>query len=242
MHKRSTRSVPPNRGTFSTSSRCSPGARTVVLCTNYRSGQQILDVANAIGSEAPEGFSAVLHAASSQPGMRPRLVRCADEDSQTAAVCDQILAHREEGIELKEQAVLVRAHSSLEPAGARARTSKDSVRQVRRPAICRSSSCQGLARRRFDSPTMPPTSWRGSELLQLMEGVGPTTARRAISALGVADSDGDPLSQGEVMARWPGAAQLLPESSRLRADTLAAALISRDDEGLPAHAERFGSQ
>src|SRR5579863_8359984 len=45
-----------------------PGARTVVLCTNYRSGQQILDLANAIGAEAPEGFSAVLQAARATAG------------------------------------------------------------------------------------------------------------------------------------------------------------------------------
>ena len=75
-----------------------PGARTVILSTNYRSSQQILDVANSVAAEAPEGFSAVLHAANAQAGMRPRLVRCADEDAQVSAVCEQILAHREEGI------------------------------------------------------------------------------------------------------------------------------------------------
>ena len=92
-----------------------PGARTVVLNTNYRSGQQILDLANSVAAEAPEGFSAVLRAANGQAGMRPRLVRCADEDAQVSAVCAQLLAHREEGIALKEQAVLVRAahHSNL---------------------------------------------------------------------------------------------------------------------------------
>ena len=47
------------------------GARTVILSTNYRSSQEILDVANSVAAEAPEGFSAVLHAANARAGMRP---------------------------------------------------------------------------------------------------------------------------------------------------------------------------
>ena len=92
-----------------------PGARTIVLETNYRSSQQILDVANAVGAEASVGFSAVLQAARRVPGASPQVVRCADEDAQTEAICERILAHREAGIALHEQAVLVRAahHSAL---------------------------------------------------------------------------------------------------------------------------------
>ena len=93
-----------------------PGARTVILNTNYRSGQSILDVANSVAAEASEGFSAVLHAANAQVGIRPRLVRCADEDAQVLAVCAQILAHREEGIALREQAVLVPRRTPLKCA------------------------------------------------------------------------------------------------------------------------------
>src|SRR6202043_3868569 len=60
-------------------------------------------------------FSAVLQAARTAPGAGPQLVRCADEDTQTDAVCDRILAHREAGVALHDQAVLVRAahHSAL---------------------------------------------------------------------------------------------------------------------------------
>ena len=92
-----------------------PGSTTVVLETNYRSSQQILDVANAVGADATVGFSAVLQAARTAPGVAPQLVRCADEDAQTDAVCDRVLMHREAGIALHEQAVLVRAahHSAL---------------------------------------------------------------------------------------------------------------------------------
>ena len=91
-----------------------PAISTILLERNYRSMQPILDVANAVSDGAPEGFMARLRAESTA-GERPRLVRCADEDAQVDAVCEQILAHREEGIALREQAVLVRAahHSDL---------------------------------------------------------------------------------------------------------------------------------
>ena len=47
--------------------------------------------------------------------MRPELVPCTDEDAEVEAVCERILAHREEGVSLQHQAVLVRAahHSAL---------------------------------------------------------------------------------------------------------------------------------
>ena len=41
-------------------------------------------------------------------GARPRLVTCADEAAQSEAVCDGVLELREQGVELREQAVLVR--------------------------------------------------------------------------------------------------------------------------------------
>ena len=85
-----------------------PAIATILLERNYRSVQPILDVANAVSTEAPEGFMARLRA-EVPAGERPRLVRCADEDAQVDAVCERVLAHREEGISLQAQAVLVRA-------------------------------------------------------------------------------------------------------------------------------------
>ena len=121
MRRRCTRSAPPNRGTSSSSIGAFPGSTTVILETNYRSSQQILDVANAVGADATVGFSAVLQAARTASGADPQLVRCADEDTQTDAVCDRILAHREAGVALHEQAVLVARVAPLGAARARAR-------------------------------------------------------------------------------------------------------------------------
>ena len=214
-----------------------PGARTVILNTNYRSNQQILDVANSVAAEAPEGFSAVLQAANGQAGTRPRLVRCADEDAQVSAVCDQILTLREEGLALREQAVLVRAahHSNLlELELGRRRipyVKYGGLRFVEAAHVKDLLAAFRLADNASDS-----LAW--FRLLQLHDGVGPTTARRTLAALGLSDPDADPVSHEQILDRWPKAAELLPVCSRSQADGLVAAL-PRGDGDLVAHAERL---
>jgi DNA helicase-2/ATP-dependent DNA helicase PcrA len=214
-----------------------PRARTVILSTNYRSSQQILDVANGVAAEAPEGFTAVLHAAHAQAGIRPRLVRCADEDTQAATVCEQILAHREEGILLKEQAVLVRAahHSNLlEMELGRRRipyVKYGGLRFVEAAHVKDLLAAFRLADNASDS-----LAW--FRLLQLHEGVGPTIARRVLAALGLNDPDAGPMNHTQLLHRWPGAVELLPVSSRSQVERLVSALAPRDDD-LVAQAERL---
>jgi DNA helicase II / ATP-dependent DNA helicase PcrA len=212
-----------------------PGARTVVLGTNYRSDQQILDVANAVAAEAPEGFSAVLRAAGGRPGTRPRLVRCADEDAQVTAVCEQILAHREEGVALKEQAVLVRAahHSNLlELELGRRRIPYVKYGGLRFVEAAHVKDL--LAAFRLSDNAGDTLAW--FRLLQLHEGVGPTTARRALAALGLGTADAGSISHEEVLGRWPVAAAQLPASCRSQAGGLVAALADRNGD-LVARAE-----
>jgi DNA helicase-2/ATP-dependent DNA helicase PcrA len=169
--------------------------------------------------------------------MRPRLVRCADEDAQVSAVCEQILAHREEGTALKEQSVLVRAaHHSylLELELGRRRIPYVKYGGLR---FVESAHVKDLlaAFRLFDN-ACDALAW--FRLLQLHEGVGPTTARRVLAALGLSDPGADPVSHVQVLDRWPRAAELLPDSSRSQADGLVAALSHRDG-ALVAHAERL---
>ena len=214
-----------------------PGARTIILNTNYRSGQQTLDVANAVAAEAPEGFSAVLHAGNAQSGVRPRLVRCADEDAQVWAVCEQILAHREEGIDLKDQAVLVRAahHSNLlELECGRRRIPYVKYGGLR---FIEAAHVKDLlaAFRLADNPSDTLAWFR---LLQLHEGVGPTIARRVLGALGLSDPEAVPVNHQQVLDRWPVAIELLPAASRSPAHRLVTAIAHRDG-GLVAHAERL---
>jgi DNA helicase-2/ATP-dependent DNA helicase PcrA len=85
-----------------------PEARVVTLEQNYRSSRAILDASNAVINRAQERFTKNLRTSRSA-GALPRLVDVRDEAEQAHYVCDEILAAREAGLELKQQAVLFRA-------------------------------------------------------------------------------------------------------------------------------------
>jgi len=89
-----------------------PGCTVVTLDWNYRSTQPILDVANAVLTGARGVFPKELRSARDDlvPGdiSPPRLVRVPEEGAQANYVCDRVLEHREQGVALRDQAVLFR--------------------------------------------------------------------------------------------------------------------------------------
>src|SRR5689334_10655585 len=85
-----------------------PAARVVTLEQNYRSTAAILNASNAVIDRAAERFTKNLRTTRSV-GALPKLVDVRDEAEQAHYVCDAILGAREEGLELKQQAVLFRA-------------------------------------------------------------------------------------------------------------------------------------
>jgi len=91
-----------------------PAAHVVTLEQNYRSTQPILDAANAVIALAPEGFAKNLFS-TRRSEQRPLLVPPRDEQAQADYVVERVLEHREAGVDLKRQAVLMRAahHSDL---------------------------------------------------------------------------------------------------------------------------------
>jgi len=91
-------------------------ARVVPLDDNYRSSQPILDTANALMANAAGGVRPkqlrAARAFAVAPS-RPLFARASDEAAQAAFVCERLLDHREQGVPLREQAVLFRAgHNS----------------------------------------------------------------------------------------------------------------------------------
>ncbi len=84
-----------------------PDVTVVTLEQNYRSTPQILTAANAVISQSTELYPKQLRAVRPD-GPRPLLVTCFDEAAQADHVCDRVLAHREAGIALRDQAVLFR--------------------------------------------------------------------------------------------------------------------------------------
>jgi DNA helicase-2/ATP-dependent DNA helicase PcrA len=84
-----------------------PGTHTVKLERNYRSTAPILAVANAVSEQDRFGFPKHLWT-EREGGGAPELVLPRDEAEQAGEVCERVLGAREEGMELRAQAVLFR--------------------------------------------------------------------------------------------------------------------------------------
>ena len=121
-----------------------PPAEIVTLDRNYRSTQSILAAANGVIDLAEERFTKNLWT-DRQSIERPYLVTVRDEVDQARYIVERVLENREEGMNLKQQAVLFRAshHSAL--ARNRADPPQHSVREVRRAEVSRHRARQGLA-------------------------------------------------------------------------------------------------
>lgn len=85
------------------------GAQVHRLETNYRSTPQILAVANRSIRHNRRQFEKTLTAVRDD-GERPACVALADGDQQARFVAQRVLELRDEGVELKNQVVLYRAH------------------------------------------------------------------------------------------------------------------------------------
>jgi DNA helicase-2/ATP-dependent DNA helicase PcrA len=82
--------------------------KIITLEENYRSTQPILNLTNAVIAQAKEKFEKNLYT-NKKDGNLPIFIDCPDENSQSVFVADKILELREEGIALKDLAVLFRS-------------------------------------------------------------------------------------------------------------------------------------
>lgn len=89
-----------------------PDATLVRLERNFRSTQQVLDLANVV---RPGDLELTLVADRGSGGDRPELLHVANADDEARRVADAVLERHTEGVPLREQAVLMRtgAHSAL---------------------------------------------------------------------------------------------------------------------------------
>jgi ATP-dependent DNA helicase UvrD/PcrA len=198
-------------------------ADAVCLERNYRGTQPLLDLANAVAADTEIGVPKTLRAA--RPGgTRPQLVFCRDQTQEAEEVCDRVLAAREQGMLLREQAVLARTgHDTdlLELELSRRRipfVKYGGLRYLEAAHVKDFLALLRLADRIGDE-----MSW--FRLLLLLEGVGPTRARRALDLL----LAGAPHSPAQLAARWPEARAQLPAGAHEQADGLVAALAAGAD-------------
>ncbi len=164
-----------------------PPARVVTLARNYRSTQAILDASNAVIALAAERFTKDLW--SEQVGERPWLVTVEDEMAQARWVADQVLLHRESGLQLKRQAVLFRTgHHS---AGLELELLRRNIPFVKFGGLkfLEAAHVKDLLSvlRWVQNPR---SRLAGSRVAQLIPGMGPAAARRLLDAMAAAP---DPL-------------------------------------------------
>ncbi|MBV8561001.1 MAG: ATP-dependent helicase, partial [Acidimicrobiia bacterium] len=162
-----------------------PGARVIVLEENFRSTQPILDAANAVLAQAPGPFPKRLRAATGGGG-RPVLATCADETAQAEYVCDSVLWHRDQGVALREQAVLFRAahHSD----GLELELARRDIPYVKYGGLRYLEAAHVkdlLALLRVLENPRDEVAWHRA--LCLLPGVGTATAKRVVDDLGLAD-------------------------------------------------------
>jgi DNA helicase-2/ATP-dependent DNA helicase PcrA len=197
-----------------------PGTATVTLERNYRATQPLLDVANAVAAQDDAAFPKTLRAQRAG-GERPALVFCRDQSHEAAEVCDRVLAAREQGMLLREQAVLARTtHDTdlleLELSRRRIPYRKyGGMRYLEAAHVKDFLAVLRLAERANDE-----MSW--FRVLQLLDGVGPGRARQAVDAL----LAGDRLGAAELPLRWEQAREHLPTSANELADPLVAAIAA----------------
>ncbi|MDJ0939769.1 MAG: ATP-dependent helicase [Woeseiaceae bacterium] len=84
-----------------------PAAAVITLEENYRSTQSVLDSANCLIAESERQYRKNLFSRN-RTGGPPTYVTVEDGDSEAEFVVDAVLANREEGMMLKDQAVLFR--------------------------------------------------------------------------------------------------------------------------------------
>ena len=87
-----------------------PAAKVYKIETNYRSVPGILEVANAAISANVNQFRKELTAHREEAPVKPALVPLGDSSQQALFIAQRVLDLREEGIELRDIAVLYRAH------------------------------------------------------------------------------------------------------------------------------------
>jgi DNA helicase-2/ATP-dependent DNA helicase PcrA len=192
------------------------GARTVTLVRNYRSSTPILAVANAVSAQDERGWPKQLRS-EREGGPAPELIFPLDESSQAAEVCERVLAAREQAIALRDQAVLFRAgHDSDLLELELTRRDIPFVKYGGLRYLDAAHVKDLLALLRLAVNPADEVSW--FRLLQLLEGVGPVRARRALEAL--RGARGAPPR----LERWQEAECHLPEDCRAHAAAIIQAL------------------
>jgi DNA helicase-2/ATP-dependent DNA helicase PcrA len=177
----------------------SPQAEVITLDQNYRSTQAILGAANAVIDLAAERFTKNLWT-DRATGAAPELVNVRDEADQARFIAEKVLENREAGAALKQQAVLFRASHHSGPLEIElTRRNIPFVKFGGLKFLDAAHVKDLLALLRFvENPRDRVSAFR---VMQLLPGVGPTSAQRVIEYLAQAPDGADALRDAPAPAR-----------------------------------------
>lgn len=188
-----------------------PPAAIATLEQNYRSTQPILEAANAVIGLARERFTKNLF--SERPSRcKPVLVTVRDDVGQVSYAVEQILAAREAGVELKQQAVLFRTSHHSGPLEVElARRNIPFVKYGGLKFLEAAHVKDVLAVLRWaENPRDEVAAYR---TLQLLPGIGPATARKALFAMASSGHDFTALAHfappAAAAEHWPALSALM---------------------------------
>ena len=160
----------------------SPPAAIVTLDRNYRSTVPILSAANAVIALAKERFTKDLWS-DRNSAEKPALVTLRDDAAQAEFVVERVLANREAGVPLKEQAVLFR--TSHHSAVLEIELSRRNIPFVKFGGLkfLEAAHIKDLLAvlRWAENPLDRMTGFR---VLQLLPGIGPGTAGKLLDRFG----------------------------------------------------------
>jgi len=179
--------------------RFTPPARMLMLERNYRSTQPLLAAANAVIAQASRRFAKTLWSdkASSH---KPQLVHVADEADQARWVADAVLRQREEGTKLTQQAVLFRTSHHSGPLEIElARRNIPFVKFGGLKFLDAAHVKDLLALLRFAEN--PRDRVAGFRVIQILPGIGPAHAGRALDRVAEAEDPAEALEIFEPPAR-----------------------------------------
>ncbi len=172
--------------------RFTPAADVITLEHNYRSTEPILAASNAVIALASERFTKDLYSTRTSSD-KPQLVTVSDDLAQVGYVCDHILAAREAGVALKSQAVLFRTsqHSNMLE-----------IELVRRKIPFVKFGGLKFLDAAHIKDMLSVLRWASNPLnrvaafraLQLLPGIGPATAAKAIDRVATTGAPFAPLT------------------------------------------------
>jgi DNA helicase-2/ATP-dependent DNA helicase PcrA len=195
-----------------------PRARIVTLEQNYRSTQPILYASNLVIGFAKERFTKNLFS-ERRSQQEPYLTTVADEAAQARYVARRILKAREAGVPLKEQVVLFRAsHHSAQLEIELARRNVPFVKWGGLKFLEAAHVKDVVSVLRWCEN--PRDRLAGFRILQLLPGIGPTTAGKVLDRIAAERKVIDVLKRFAVPKQtaedWPPFVRLIDRLRRVK--------------------------